>query len=104
MAGAYAGHAVSIRSADRSGAEFCYRSLRVHTFLGDRLLIARAWLAWKRIAHLIGNFQARLLLTIFYCTVMLPFGLAVRLFCDFLGTKTRPIEWLNRPNDAQDLP
>ena len=104
MAGAHDGHTVSFRCADRAGPEFRSRSLRLHTFLGDRPLIARAWLAWKRIAHSIGNFQARLLLTIFYFTVMLPFGLAVRLFSDPLRIKTRPTEWLHSPDVVQDLP
>ena len=38
------------------------------------------WSAWKRLAHKIGNFQARVLLTILYAIVVLPFGLAARLF------------------------
>jgi len=28
-------------------------------------MLTRAWQAWKRIAHALGTFQARLLLTIF---------------------------------------
>ena len=32
------------------------------------------WSAWKRLAHKIGNFQARVLLTILYAVVVLPFG------------------------------
>jgi hypothetical protein len=49
----------------------------------------RAWLRWLRIATLIGDFQARLILSLFYFVVVLPFGLAVRLFADPLGIKGR---------------
>src|ERR1035438_9207086 len=52
--------------------------------------LKRLWAAWKRIAHAIGNFQARILLTIIYAVLILPFGLAVRFFSDSLSTKKRP--------------
>ncbi len=32
------------------------------------------WNAWKRLAHKIGNFQARVVLTIIYAIAVLPFG------------------------------
>ena len=34
--------------------------------------------SFKEILHYIGNFQARLLLTLFYFTLALPFGLVAR--------------------------
>jgi len=43
---------------------------------------ARAWERWKVIAHKIGNFQARLILVIFYFVVVPPFALIVKLFKD----------------------
>jgi hypothetical protein len=66
-------------------------------------MLKRAWQAWKRIAHKIGNFQARVLLTIFYGVLVLPFGLAARLFSDPLRIKKRPTSWLDHPNEACDL-
>ena len=66
-------------------------------------MIKRLWLWWKPIARKIGNFQARLLLTIFYAVVMFPFGMAVRLLFDPLHIKRRPIRWLNRPLESEDL-
>jgi len=39
-------------------------------------MLKRGWQAWKRIAHKIGNLQARVLLTVFYGVIVLPFGLA----------------------------
>ena len=66
-------------------------------------MIQRVWQAWKKIAKTVGNFQARLLLTIFYFVVMLPFGLTVRLFSDSLRTKQRPTEWLDNGAETHDL-
>ncbi len=66
--------------------------------------LKRAWNAWKRVAHVIGNFQARVLLTIIYATVVLPFGLMVRLFSDSLQIKHRPTKWAERTEEVHDLP
>jgi hypothetical protein len=65
--------------------------------------LKRAWEGWKKIAHKIGNFQARVLLTIFYGVLVLPFGLAARLFSDPLRIKKTPTAWLDHPNEAYGL-
>lgn len=65
--------------------------------------LKRAWQAWKRIAHKIGNFQARVLLTVFYGVLVMPFGLAARWFSDPLRIKRRPTAWLDHPNEPMDL-
>ncbi len=60
--------------------------------------LGRLWEGWKEIAGYVGDFQARLLLTIFYFTVAVPFGFLVRLV-DPLHTK-RPrgtSGWRPRP-------
>jgi hypothetical protein len=62
-----------------------------------------AWEAWKRLAHKIGNFQARVLLTVAYAVLILPFGIAVRLFSDPLRIKKYPLNWLDHPEEANDL-
>jgi hypothetical protein len=66
-------------------------------------MLKRAWQAWKRIAHAIGNFQARVLLTIFYAVLVFPFGIAARLFSDPLRIKRRPTQWREHPSEAHDL-
>jgi hypothetical protein len=66
-------------------------------------VITRAWERWKRIARKVGNFQARALLTVFYAVLMLPFGMAVRLFFDPLRVKQRPTRWLDHPEETRDL-
>ena len=67
-------------------------------------MLKRAWQAWKGIAHAIANFQARVLLTIFYAVLVLPFGIASRLFSDPLRIKRRPTQWLDHPEETYDLP
>jgi hypothetical protein len=66
-------------------------------------MFKRIWEAWKRVAHKIGNFQSRVLLTIFYFIVVLPFGLAARLFSDPLRIKKLPVVWLDHPSEACDM-
>jgi len=64
----------------------------------------RLWEGWKRVAHAIGNFQARVLLTIIYAILVLPFGLAVRAFADPLRIRRRPEKWLDPPEaDITDI-
>jgi hypothetical protein len=65
--------------------------------------LKRAWEAWKKIAHKIGNFQARIILTVFYAVLVFPFGMGARLFTDPLRIKQRPRQWLDHPNEACDL-
>ena len=41
--------------------------------------VARAaWRWWTRVAHRIGDFQARVLLTVFYYVILGPFALVLR--------------------------
>jgi hypothetical protein len=65
--------------------------------------IAVVWGAWNRLLHVIGNFQARVLLTILYAIIVLPFGLIVRLFTDRLRIKHPPTAWLDHPDEAMDM-
>jgi hypothetical protein len=37
-----------------------------------------AWRWWTRVAHRIGDFQARVLLTVFYYVILGPFALVLR--------------------------
>lgn len=58
---------------------------------------------WKRIARRIGDFQARLILTILYAVLVLPFGLAVRLLADPLRIRRRPPAWLEHSESPTDM-
>ncbi len=57
------------------------------------------WAAWKRVARKIGDFQARVLLTIFYFVLLAPFALIVRRTSDPLALKPgTPRGWGERHN------
>jgi len=68
------------------------------------------WSALKRFelflrpyAKKVGNFQARVILTLLYAIFVLPFGVLARLFSDPLRIKNRPVEWINTPEEAVDM-
>lgn len=48
-------------------------------------ILRQLWHIWKRIGQAIGDLLARVVLTLFYFTILLPFGLGVRLFSDPLA-------------------
>lgn len=52
-------------------------------------ILRSAWSQWLRIAHRIGVFESRLLLTLCYFTLLLPFGLLFSLLADPFGVKTK---------------
>jgi hypothetical protein len=66
-------------------------------------MLTRVWHVWKRLARSVGTFQARLLLTVFYAVLVLPFGIFTRLFLDPLRLKRRPTQWLDRLAETRDL-
>jgi len=49
--------------------------------------LRKLWHGWKKIAREIGNFQARVLLVVFYFLVLTPFAIIVRIVADPLGIK-----------------
>jgi hypothetical protein len=49
--------------------------------------LRRLWEGWKRFGRKVGDFQARLLLTVFYFVMLAPFALVVRWQADPLGLK-----------------
>ena len=53
-------------------------------------VIKIVWKKWVVVAQKIGNFQARLLLSVFYFTLLLPFSLVVTLFSDRLVKRKPP--------------
>jgi len=53
--------------------------------------------------HIIGNFQARVILTLIYAIIALPFGLAVRLFADPLRIKKPSPTWLDRTDEEMTM-
>jgi hypothetical protein len=59
--------------------------------------VSRLWQTWKKFGQILGDLIGRILLTLFYFTVFMPFGIGVRLFGDRLDSKgLRPPRWLSR--------
>ena len=63
--------------------------------------LKKFWEAWKAFGRFMGNIVGRVVLSVFYFTVFVPFGLGVRAFSDPLQIKTRP-ESLWRPRVTAD--
>jgi len=62
------------------------------------------WGTWKRIGQFIGDFVARVVLSLFYFTLFVPFAVGVRLFSDPLGMrKHNPSRWLERTTRDSSL-
>jgi hypothetical protein len=60
--------------------------------------LRRVWAGWLRIAHIIGTFQARVLLSVFYFVVVPFFALLVKVSRDPLALRDVPRTtfWLER--------
>ena len=66
---------------------------------GLRALLVRIWRRWTVIAHIIGTFQARVLLSVFYLVVIPPFAFIVKFWLDPLHLRraTGSSAWITRP-------
>lgn len=64
-------------------------------------LWVRLWTRWKRFGHRIGDFQARVILTLIYFVVLAPYGVVVRLFGDALDVRRteRTTMWIRRKKE-----
>jgi hypothetical protein len=74
-------------------------------FIGLGLvLIKDFWHGWKAFGQFLGDWLARVVLTIFYFSVLIPFGVGVRLFGDPLHIKSMPEQlWRSRQTGDQTL-
>ena len=72
---------------------------------GLRSLLARFWSRWKRFGHVVGDFQARVILTLIYFLILAPYGLMVRLVSDPLNIKParRVSTWLAKSEGPPTL-
>ncbi len=65
--------------------------------------LRKIWSGWKAFAHVIGDFQARLLLSLFYFVVVGPFALGLKMFSDPLQLgRTTSAGWLVRNPPLHD--
>lgn len=65
----------------------------------------RLWEWWKRVARKIGDFNARVILTLFYCILLTPFAIILKLFTDPLRIKPKTEKrWLQREPEKEGDP
>lgn len=59
--------------------------------------LRKAWQIWKRIGQFIGDAIGRVVLTLFYFTLFVPFALGVRFFGDPMAMRpSNRVKWLDR--------
>jgi hypothetical protein len=67
-------------------------------------ILRKLWAGWKAFGHFLGNIVARVVLSVFYFTIFVPFGLGVRWVSDPLQIKTIPNRlWQSRSTPEQTL-
>jgi hypothetical protein len=66
---------------------------------------SHGWSRWRELSQKAADVQARVLLTVFYFTVMIPFGIVMGLMKDPLRIKTRPTGtyWVERKPSSETL-
>ena len=80
--------ALADATGDPDGFAWCVAFDMIWSVVTPGLAVLRkAWGRWKLIARVIGNFQARVLLTVFYLVVTPPFAFIVKIFRDPLALR-----------------
>ena len=66
---------------------------------------SHGWGRWRELSQKAADFQARIVLTVFYFTLMAPFGIMFGLFKDPLRIKSRPSGsyWIERKPTSETL-
>ena len=60
-------------------------------------VLKKIWHGWKKFGQFIGDTLGRIVLTVFYFTLFVPFALGVRMFIDPLALhQTGQPKWLER--------
>jgi hypothetical protein len=65
--------------------------------------LKQLWQGWQKVAKKIGDFQARLILSLFYFLIVLPIGLIARMFSDPLALKKTAAHWHAKPSSPARL-
>ena len=65
--------------------------------------LKKLWKKWRAFGQLMGDFVARIFMTVFYFTVAIPFGIGVRIFKDPLHLKSKESGWLPRETKQETL-
>jgi hypothetical protein len=86
----------------------CSGGLFVGPDAGENPLLRKLWSHWLVLARKIGQFQSRIILTLFYFVLVTPFALITRLFTDPLHIRRRSLDgaqsgWVERKTRDVDL-
>ena len=66
-------------------------------------ILLSLWQAWKKLAHRLGVFQSKVILSVFYL-LLVPFGLFFSLFKDLLKMKqVRKSTWEIKSSQSKTL-
>ena len=65
--------------------------------------LKKVWKKWRAFGQMMGDFVARIFMTVFYFTVAIPFGIGVRIFKDPLHLKSKESGWLPRETKPETL-
>ena len=66
-------------------------------------LLKQLWKKWRAFGQVMGDFVARIFMTVFYFTIAIPFGIGVRVFKDPLHLKSQRTRWLKREAKADTI-
>ncbi len=66
-------------------------------------MLRKIWQAWRRFGLWMGNWVARVVLTVFYFTIALPFGLVARFTQDTLDMRGSSRGWVKREDRQPSL-
>jgi len=66
-------------------------------------IVQHAWWRFGIITSIIGDFQGRVIATLFYFTILVPFGIGSRIASDPLQIRARGSQWLGRTEVGRDL-
>jgi hypothetical protein len=66
-------------------------------------LLKKIWKKWRAFGQIMGDFVARIFMTVFYFTVAVPFGIGVRLLKDPLHLKSKETAWLKREDPVDTI-
>ena len=76
----------------------------IYTLFQYMQILRNIWKSWKRISRIIGVFESRLILTIFYFIFLLPAGIIFSLFQDPLKIKhPNKSTWIGKKSQSETL-
>ena len=65
--------------------------------------VIKLWAGWLRVSKIIGNFQAQVILSIFYLLILLPLGLIFRFINNPIRVKVKSTNFVAWEHPSEDL-